>query len=602
MKNRLIAPDTSRPGVYKMLDEDGNILYIGKAHNLKKRVSSYLRPTGLAPKTAALMARVVSIEVITTHTENEALILESNLIKHHRPRYNILLRDDKSYPYIYLSTNTKFPRLSFHRGAKSRGTNSGRYFGPYPSAGAVRDTLRIMQKLFPIRQCEDRFFRNRSRPCLQYQIERCSAPCTKQISAEEYRKDVEYAILFLEGKSGEVINSLVTQMEIDSEKLKYESAAKLRDQIVQLRRVQEKQYISGERGDLDVVALALKSGETSIQLFNFRHGQNLGSRSYFPRNSEGRSEAEILYAFLSQHYLAHNPPSEILTSHQPSQQELLQSVLGDNSGHKVVISHQLRGDRARWMRMAQENATLVLSSRISHTATAVARVELLQDKLKLEQLPQRMECFDISHTMGEATVASCVVFEDGVPLKSEYRRFNIRDITGGDDYAAMRQALERRYTKVVKGEGKLPDLLVVDGGPGQCRQAQVVLEELQIDGVSILGVAKGVDRRDGQERLFLDGGAAQTLAPDSPELLLIQQIRDESHRFAINAHRARRAKRVRSSLLEEVRGVGAKLRQRLLNHFGGLQELRRAGVEDISTVKGINSELAQRIYDTFHEL
>ncbi len=591
-------PETTRPGIYQMLSADGEILYIGKARNLKKRVSSYFRSSGLAPKTRALMSHVVSIEVTTTHTENEALILESNLIKKHRPRYNILLRDDKSYPYIYLSIHTKFPRLGFHRGARK---GKGRYFGPYPSAGAVRESLKLMQKLFPVRQCEDGFFRNRSRPCLQYQIERCSAPCNGLVTPEHYQEDVRHAVLFLEGKSGEVVTELVKRMERAATDLHYEEAARLRDQISSLRRVQEKQYISGERGDLDVVAVSMQGGSASIQLFNFRRGQNLGNRGYFPKNVQGQTVAEVLYAFLSQHYLEHTPPAEILVIKEPDQRELLQDVLSEQAGRKVAIRHQLRGDRSRWMKMALENAELALQSRLSHAASAVARVEALQDALKLEQLPQRMECFDISHTMGEETVASCVVFEDGVPLKSDYRRFNIREITGGDDYAAMRQALERRYTRLIKGEGKLPDLLVIDGGPGQCGQAHAVLEELQIEGVTILGVAKGPDRREGQEKLFLNGRSAQSLPADSSALLLIQQIRDESHRFAITGHRQRRAKKRSRSPLEGIAGVGPKRRQQLLNHFGGLQEVVRAGIEDISAVPGINQEIAQRIYDRFHD-
>ena len=593
-----LVPQTTRPGVYQMLSASGEILYVGKARNLKKRVSSYFRKSGLAPKTAALMSHVAKVEVITTHTENEALILESNLIKKHRPRYNILLRDDKSYPYIYLSANQKFPRLSLHRGARK---GKGRYFGPYPSAGAVRESLRLMQKLFPVRQCEDGFFRNRSRPCLQYQIERCTAPCVDLISPDRYAEDVRHAVLFLEGKSGEVIEELVEKMAQAAEALRYEEAARLRDQISSLRRIQEKQYISGERGNLDVVALAMQGGSASIQLFNFRHGQNLGSRSYFPKNVQGQNESEVLYAFLAQHYLDHQPPAEILVSQPPEQLSLLQAVLGEEVGHKVAIRHQLRSERARWMRMAQENADLALNSRLSHAASAVARVEALQDALSLDQLPQRMECFVISHSMGEETVASCVVFEEGVPLKSDYRRFNIEAITGGDDYAAMRQALERRYTRLKKGEGKMPDLLLIDGGPGQCSQAHAVLEELQVEGVQILGVAKGPDRKEGQEKLFLDGQSAQTLPADASALLLIQQIRDEAHRFAITGHRQRRAKKRRSSPLEGIAGVGPKRRQQLLNHFGGLQEVARTGVEDLAVIQGINREIAQRIYDRFHD-
>ncbi len=590
---------THLPGVYRMFSAKGEILYVGKAKNLKNRVSSYFRSRSQGAKTEVLLSQVASIDVTTTHTENEALILESNLIKQHQPKYNILLRDDKSYPYIYLSAHKKFPKLSLHRGAKK---GKGRYFGPYPSAGAVRESLRLMQRLFPIRQCEESFFNNRSRPCLQYQIERCTAPCVSLISEEAYREDLQHAVLFLEGKSSEVIEKLVEKMNTAAENLEYETAARFRDQIANLRRVQEKQYITSEHGDLDVIAIFTQEQRACVQLFHFRHGQNLGSRSYFPKNISGQAESEIMTAFIAQHYMKQEIPVEILVSHAPEEQDWLEEVLGEiaGAGKNVPIRAKLRGDRARWMKMARENAELSLKTRLSHQQSAVARVDALQEILDLPVRPQRMECFDISHTSGEATVASCVVFEEGSPFKSDYRRFNIRDVTGGDDYAAMRQALERRYTRIVKGEGKLPDLLLIDGGPGQCTQAREVLESLQIEEVPILGVAKGPDRRDGQEKLFLDGQAARSIPTDSPALTLIQQIRDEAHRFAITGHRQRRAKQRTTSPLEGIAGVGAKRRQQLLNHFGGLQEIKRAGVEDLAAVPGINREIAQRIYDTFH--
>ena len=594
---KVAIPETTRPGVYQMLSATGEILYVGKARNLKRRISSYFRSQGLSPKTQALMSRVSSIEVIATHTESEALILENNLIKKHRPRYNILLRDDKSYPYIYLTADHPYPRLGLHRGVRK---GNGRYFGPFPGAGAVRESLKLMQKLFPVRQCDEGFYRNRTRPCLQYQIGRCSAPCVGLIDPESYAQDVRHAVLFLEGKSSDVIEELATRMEQAAESLQYEEAARLRDQIVWLKRIQERQYVSNDHGDLDVVAIAEAGGVVAIQLFNVRFGQNLGGRSHFPANSNGAEPGTVLHAFLAQHYLNHPPPGEILVSHFPRQSQWLQQVLSEQAGHRVTIHHKLRGPRARWMKMAKENVELALQHRLAESASAIERVELLREEFDLEQLPQRMECFDISHTMGEGTVASCVVFQQGVPLKSDYRHYNIRNVTAGDDYAAMHQALERRFLRLVREGGVLPDLLLIDGGPGQCRQASAVLEELQIEGVELLGVAKGPDRKPGQEKIYRNGIQLMRLASNSPALLLIQQIRDEAHRFAITAHRQRRAKSRQRSALEEIEGIGPRRRQRLLRHFGGMQEITRAGVEDLSAVPGIGKAAAQRIYDWIH--
>jgi excinuclease ABC subunit C len=589
---------TSRPGVYRMLDSQHDVLYVGKARNLKRRVSSYFRKTGLNAKTRALVGQIAGIEVTVTNTEGEALLLENNLIKQHQPRYNVLLRDDKSYPYIYLSTNQEFPRLSFHRGAR-RG--KGRYFGPYPSSGAVRESLHLLQKLFRVRQCEDSFFRNRARPCLQYQIKRCTAPCVGYVSTADYAEDVSNTVMFLEGKSSTVIDGMVKKMERAAADLRYEQAAEIRDQIASLHRVQEKQYVSNERGDLDIVACATDRGHTCIQVFFVRRGRNLGNTVFFPKNpAESRSE-DVLSAFLPQYYIGREIPAELLLSHRPADFSLLQEVLGEQAGHRVRLATSVRGDRARWLRLARSNAEQALASWLNTRKGYAGRLRELQSALGLPDPPERMECFDISHTSGEATVASCVVFGMEGPLKSDYRRFNIEHIQPGDDYGAMEQALTRRYTRLMKGEGKLPDLLFIDGGKGQVGAAVSALEELQVTGVRIVGIAKGPERKPGLETLFIAGdGRAVHLPENSPALHLIQQIRDEAHRFAITGHRQRRAKTRRTSALEGIPGVGPKRRQQLLKQFGGLQEVARAGVDDLVGVKGINRALAQQIYDAFH--
>ncbi len=591
-----------QPGVYRMLDDAGEVLYVGKARNLKKRVSSYFSRSVTAPKTRAMLARLAGIEVTVTRTENEALLLENNLIKSLRPRYNVLLRDDKSYPYIYCSTEQTFPRLTFHRGARRR---AGRYFGPYPSAGAVRETLDLLQKLFQVRHCEEGFFRNRSRPCLQYQIGRCSAPCVGLIDPEHYAEDVRHAILFLEGRNAEVIDVLVTRMEEAARRLEYEKAARYRDQIHRLRQIQDRQYITGDRGDLDIVACAVAGGTAVVEVFFIRGGRNLGNKTFYPRHVEGSGEAEILGAFLSQFYLqrgaAAEIPAEILVSTAPEEQAWLEQALGQHCGRKVALRCRLRGARARWMELALTNARQNLQRRLASRAGLAQRFEALQEALRLEQLPQRLECFDISHTGGRDAVAACVVFDEEGPRKSDYRRFNIAGITPGDDYAGLRQAITRRYLRLKKGEGRLPDVLFIDGGAGQLRQAREVLEELQIDGVTLVGVAKGRDRKPGKERLVLAEPAVTiTLAPDSPALHLIQQVRDEAHRFALTGHRQRRAKAQQGSPLDQVPGIGPQRKKRLLQQFGGLQGVARAGVEDLCRLPGINRELAQRIYDTFH--
>ncbi len=594
---------TSRPGVYRMVDSAGTVLYVGKARNLKKRVASYFRKNISSPKTRSMVAQVRRVEITITHTENEALILENNLIKELKPRYNILLRDDKSYPYIYLSSEHRHPRLGIHRGARKA---PGRYFGPYPSVGAVRETLNLMQKLFQVRQCEDSFYANRSRPCLQYQIKRCSAPCTGAIDDDAYREDVRHATLFLEGRSNVVVDALVERMKTASEALEFEQAARYRDQIASLRRVQERQYVSGDGGDLDVVAAVVKDGVGCVQVFFIRNGRNLGNKSWFPRHTDNSGAAELLAAFLPQYYLpgggrCREIPPEILLNIPLEEAEWLAQVLGEQAGHRVSLKHRLRGDRNRWVQMAEANARAALESLLAGKANMRTRFQALQEVLELEELPRRIECFDISHTQGEAPVGACIVFDINGPVKSDYRRFNIRQVTAGDDYAALEQALLRRYTRVKKGEGVLPDILLLDGGKGQLSRAEKVLEELQITGIMLLGIAKGPTRKPGEETLFLSGREQPLILPgNSPALHLIQQLDGEAHRFAIGGHRQRRGKARTVSVLEEIPGLGPKRRRQLLQQFGGLQEVARAGIDDLVRVPGISRAMAERIYERFH--
>ncbi len=584
------------PGVYRMLNANSEVLYVGKARNLKKRVSGYFRDSGLSDKTQALMSQMRAMEYTVTNTETEALILEYHLIQEHKPRYNILLRDDKSYPYLYLSKED-FPRLTLHRGPQ-RG--AGRYFGPYPSAWAVRDSLNLLQKLFRVRQCENSFFRSRSRPCLQYQIKRCTAPCVGLIDHATYQHDVHDTVLFLEGRSSQVIDDWVARMERAAAALDYEQAALYRDQISNLRRVQERQYVSGERGDLDIVACVARNGVGCVQVFLIRAGRNLGNKTYFPVGTD-MDTAETLTAFLTQYYLSREVPAEVLVNQPPEDAALLAQVLSEQAKRAVRITHKVRGERARWLALAVTNAEQALAARLASKAGMAQRLLALQEALQQDEPPARMECFDISHTLGEATVASCVVFDGEGPCKSDYRRFNIEGIEPGDDYGAMRQALTRRYTRLKQGEARLPDILFVDGGRGQLHSAQQVLEELQIGDITLVGIAKGEGRKPGLERLFLPGRDTPLILPaHSPALHLIQQIRDEAHRFAITAHRQRRGKVRTTSVLEGIAGMGPKRRQQLLKQFGGLREVARAGVEDLTKVKGISKQLAQLIYDALH--
>jgi excinuclease ABC subunit C len=590
---------TTLPGVYRMLDERGRVLYVGKARNLRQRVSSYFRENHASARTRSLVSHIQAVEVTITHTETEALILESTLIKQLKPRYNILLRDDKGYPYIHVSDGP-FPRLSLHRGAKRR---PGRYFGPYPNANAVRDTLNLLQKVFRLRQCEDSFFNGRSRPCLQYQIKRCTAPCVGLVDHDGYRRQLHDALLFLEGRSGEVIDELARRMEAASAALRFEEAASCRDQIVELRQIQQRQHVEGESGDLDVVACAARGGEACVQVFVFRDGRLLGNKAFFPRLPETEDAGAVVSAFLAQYYLDKFVPAELVVSHAPADAALLAQAFQERAGRRVAIGVRVRGERARWLEMAMRNAEHALAARLSGQAGTRHRLEALRQALGLEQELSRLECFDISHTQGEATVASCVVFGAEGPLKSDYRRYNIEGIAPGDDYAALRQALTRRYARSLEESGRLPDILFVDGGKGQLAQARDVLEALGVAGVVTVGIAKGPDRRPGLETLYLFADNRPLILPaDSAALHLVQQIRDEAHRFAITGHRQRRAKTRTISALDGIAGIGPKRRQALLRQFGGLQQLARVGVEDISRIDGISAELAQRIYDTFHEV
>ena len=594
---------TSKPGVYRMLDLDGKVIYVGKARNLKKRVASYFtRSNQQSPKTRVMVQAIANIEVTVTHTENEALILENNLIKELRPRYNVWFRDDKSYPYIYLSSDQKFPRLSYYRGARK---GKGQYFGPYPSAGAAKKTMHLLQKLFQIRSCKDSFFDNRRRPCLQYQIKRCTAPCVDLISAEEYQQDVKHAVMFLEGKNEEVIKALLEPMQQAADTLDYERAAQYRDQISNLRKVQEHQYISTNGGDFDIIACCSANGMSCVQLIFIRGGLNLGSKYWFPKHTHEASEADIISAFIPQFYLdkqvTRSIPQEILLSHATEDIQLLEEVLSEQTGKKIAIKYRLRGDRAKWVKMALENAEMNLHQQLATSASQQQRYEELKRVLNIDDPLERIECFDISHTQGEATVASCVVFGTEGAISSDYRRFNIEDITPGDDYAAMEQVLMRRYTRVKKEDGKLPDLILIDGGKGQIGAARKVMEELQLNDIILAGVAKGPSRKPGLETLILEKEhKAITLPGNSAALHLIQTIRDEAHRFAITGHRQRRKNARNKSSLESIEGVGNKRRQNLIRHFGGIQGIISAGVDDLAMVPGINKNLAQKIYDNFH--
>ena len=634
----LIMSLPPKPGVYRMLNGKGEVLYVGKARNLRKRVQSYFRGSGLEARVMALMQAAQDVEITVTHTETEALLLEHNLIKTQHPRYNVLLRDDKSYPYIFVSEGQRYPRIGFHRGARRE---KGRYFGPYPSSYGVRETLNLMQKIFQVRQCQDSFFRNRSRPCLQYQIKRCSGPCVGLVMPERYAADVHQAQMFLDGKSQNLIRDSIKEMEQASDQQDYETAALLRDRIAMLKRIQEKQYITGDGGDADVLAISATPQAACIVVTWIRAGQNLGSKSFFPRMGAESTPWEILDAFLSQYYLSGRTiPARIYLSEAVVDRPLLERGFSEQAGHKVTLSVNPRGAPRRWVQMAKFNAADALRRHLAGKIDMQGRFEALRDALKLESTPERIECFDISHTMGEAATAACVVFDAGGPVKSDYRRFNIEGIEPGDDYGAMTQALTRRYRRVKEGKGepedsgasagrsdrrapgqgspgrdstesevsqqgrllaKLPDLILIDGGKGQLSAAEGVMQEMQVEGLKLVAVAKGRERKPGLEQLFLSGSGRPTILPATSDALhLIQQIRDEAHRFAIAGHRARRGKARTTSTLEQIPGIGGRRRMALLKNFGGLREVARAGVEDLSRVPGISPQLAQKIYDAFH--
>ena len=593
---------THHPGVYQMLDADGALLYVGKARDLKKRVASYFGKKPDTAKTRALVRQIQAVNVTVTRTEAEALLLESNLIKQHKPRYNVVLRDDKSYPYLYLSADDQFPRLSFYRGAKS---GTGQYFGPYPSAKSARRTLNLTQKLFRIRQCEDTFFKNRFRPCLQYQIKRCTAPCVGLVDDETYREDVKHTVMFLQGRNEEVIEELTAPMQAAAEALDFERAAQYRDQIISLRKIQENQYITAPRGELDIVACYMESGYACVQVFFIRSGLNLGNKAFFPGHTGELTEEHVLNAFMAQYYLTVSrnwpAPGEILVSHPVADARTLMDLLSERRGKKVKIKHTHRSERRKWVEMALKNAEIALKTRLSSKHNYVSRFEKLQGVLRLNDPVERIECFDVSHVSGEATVASCVVFNHEGAVKTDYRKFNIRDVSAGDDYAAITQAFQRRYSRIKKEEGKLPDLILIDGGKGQVSSVKAVAEELQLDEVALLGVAKGKSRKPGMERLvFSDGKGETSLARDSSALHLIQEIRDEAHRFAVTGHRQQRSRKRTKSVLEDVEGVGAKRRRELIRFFGGLQGVSRAGVEELARAPGISNNLAKKIYATFH--
>jgi excinuclease ABC subunit C len=587
-----------RPGVYRMLDGEGQILYVGKARNLKARVSSYFQPSNVQPKVQALIAKTVNMEVTITNSDTEALLLEYNLIKKHRPRFNVVLRDDKSFPYLHLETDHEFPRLNFYRGSRKE---PGKYFGPYPSAGAVRDTLQQLQKLFRIRNCDDAYFANRSRPCLQYQIQRCTAPCVGLVSKEHYARDVGAAIKVLEGRNDEVSEDLGRRMEAAAGRLEFEEAAQIRDQLAKLKVIQAQQIVTaGADHDADVIAIAAASGEYCVALMFVRAGRSLGSTTFFPK-APFAELPEVLAAFVMQYYLERDAPAEIIVEQDFDEMQLLESTLAERLSHKVRISSSVRGIRARWLEMTRNNAEQALTMRRLARAGIESSLEDLREAFDLEEAPNRLECFDISHTAGTDTVASCVVFGVEGPLKNDYRRFNISGIQPGDDYAAMYQALTRRYKRIRDGEITKPDVLLIDGGKGQLAEAAKVLDELGVEGITLIGVAKGVDRRAGQEQLFLLGHDTPTiLAPDSRALHLIQRVRDEAHRFAIAGHRRKRAKRHSQSILETIPGLGPVKRRELLKQFGGLQGILRAGIDDFIQVRGLGRELAQVIYEHLH--
>jgi excinuclease ABC subunit C len=594
----LAARLPTRPGIYLMRDGSGTPLYVGKARNLRKRVTSYFDARPKVDRIMRMVARIGQIEVSLTRTEGEALLLENEWIKSLKPRYNVLLRDDKSYPWIVVTTNHEFPQIAFHRGARDKFKS---YFGPYPSASSVRESINLIQKLFRIRNCEDSYFAHRNRPCLQYQIRRCTAPCVGLVSQGDYSEQVKDAMLFLQGKNQKVLTRIISRMEQAAAELEFEAAAMFRDQINTLKQMQAQQFVSGRQADIDFIALAQEQNQTCVQLVSIRGGRNLGQRSHFPSQTEGYSAAEVLEAFLGQYYQDRQPPVQVVVSHPLQNQKLLADVFSETAGRKISIQAHPRGDRRKMLELAVGNSRQALQMRLASKANIARQFEALQNVLQLEELPNSVECFDISHTAGNQTVGSCVVFDNNGAVKSKYRRYNLKGITPGDDYAAMRQVLTRRYGRIQAEEGSLPDLLIIDGGKGQLRQAEEVLAEFGLTGIPLLGIAKGRTRRAGYEEWILASPSRSFRpGPESPASHLVQQIRDESHRFAITGHRGRRQKAATKSRLEKIPGIGPGRRRMLLNHFGGLQGVNKAGVEELSSVPGISRVLAEEIFRALH--
>ena len=613
---------STAPGVYRMYAPDDTLLYVGKAGALRKRVGSYFNGSPKSRRIMMMLAQVARMDVTVTRTEAEALLLENQLIKSLAPRYNVSLRDDKTYPQVLL-TREQWPRIALHRGPRSV---PGRYYGPYPGVGAVRETLNLMHKLFKLRSCEDSVFRNRSRPCLQYQIGRCSAPCVELVAQAEYDESVRRAALFLEGRSDQLADELVQAMQQASDALEFERAARLRDLVASLRSMQNRQYVDGRAADLDVLACATQGASACVLLLAFRDGRNLGTRAFFPRTNGEDSAEEVLGAFVSQYYAEHAPPPEVLLDREIPDAGMIEAALASAAERKVVLKWNVRGERAGYVELASRNAQISLVSELDSRGAQHARSEALRQMLGLAEPVRRVECFDISHTMGEATVASCVVFDAAGPVRAQYRRYNISGIEPGDDYAAMRQAIDRRFRRALEaaemaapdadasdgGRSRaasrsgdlpaLPDVLLIDGGAGQLAQAQAALADLGVEGVLLLGVAKGVERRAGHEALVLPDGREIRPGTASPALQFIQQVRDEAHRFAITGHRGRRQKARMTSRLEDIPGIGPRRRASLLKHFGGLAGLKAAGEAEIARVEGINAALATRIYANLHGL
>jgi excinuclease ABC subunit C len=588
----------TRPGVYLMRDQAGSALYVGKALNLRKRVSSYFDARPKNERIMRMISRIANIEVSITRTEAEALLLENEWIKSLKPRYNILLRDDKSYPWIALSTAHEFPRIFFHRGARDKQKS---YFGPYPSASSVRQSINLIQKLFRIRNCEDSYFSHRNRPCLQYQIRRCTAPCVGLVSPDNYRLQVDDASLFLQGKNQKVMSRLIRRMEQAAQTLEFESAAMFRDQINNLKQMQAQQIISGNQADIDFIALAQDQGMSCVQVVSIRNGRNLGQKNYFPSQADGYEAAEVMEAFLGQYYQQRLAPAQLVISHAAGDLDLWSDVFSKQSGRKVAIQPHPRGDRRKMLDLARGNARQALQMRLASRANISSQFESLQGLLGLEDAPEWIDCFDISHTAGNQTVGSCVVFDQNGPVKSHYRRYNLKGITPGDDYAAMKQVLNRRYGKIQSEEGRLPDLVLIDGGKGQLKQAIEVMSELGLPEMTLIGISKGRSRRAGYEEWILPKPSRSIHpGPESPASHLVQQIRDEAHRFAITGHRGRRQKAATRSTLEQIPGIGPKRRRTLLNHFGGLQGVTKAGVEELASVPGIDRLLAEEIFRALH--